>query len=311
MNRFLSMVAMETMLCHSDSYTMNRNNYRVYHDPCTDKMVFMPHGMDRVLGTHRSSLDLPIVPPSLGLVTRAVLSCPEGRRCYIERAGMLFTNLFDADRLCRRVREIDAKIVCEKMRRPENSGFSGRADTGHSEDAANLCARIFERAADLSLQLAQISDLSAIPNAKFDSNGVARIEGWKPRGKHGQSNVSCQLEVKDGVEVLHLRTPQGPMSISLRNRINLPSGNYQLTGQVRIAEPDGTRRSVFLTVLRYAPKRFAEQRQRLNGREVHHGFQVSEARAPEEIELICDIRADASEVWFDASSLRLISNGGP
>ena len=87
LNRFLSMMAMETILCHSDSYSMNRNNYRLYHDPGTDKFVFMPHGMDRVLGTHRSSLDLPIVPPALGLVARAVLSTEEGRRRYGERAG--------------------------------------------------------------------------------------------------------------------------------------------------------------------------------------------------------------------------------
>src|SRR5262249_19471975 len=32
MDRFISMLAMETILCHWDSYSMNRSNYRVYHD---------------------------------------------------------------------------------------------------------------------------------------------------------------------------------------------------------------------------------------------------------------------------------------
>src|SRR5439155_15010000 len=32
MDRFLSMIALEIMLCHCDSYAMNRNNYRLYHD---------------------------------------------------------------------------------------------------------------------------------------------------------------------------------------------------------------------------------------------------------------------------------------
>ena len=50
LDRFLSMLAIETMLSHSDSYSMNRNNYRLYHDPATDTIMFMPHGMDRVLG---------------------------------------------------------------------------------------------------------------------------------------------------------------------------------------------------------------------------------------------------------------------
>src|SRR6185436_16070515 len=83
MDRFLSMMAMETLLCHSDSYSMNRNNYRLYHDPTTDKLIFMPHGMDRVLGTHRSPLDLSVVPTMLGMVARAVISTPEGRRRHV------------------------------------------------------------------------------------------------------------------------------------------------------------------------------------------------------------------------------------
>ena len=96
------MVAIETMLVHSDSYSMNRNNYRLYHDPAIDRIVFMPHGMDRVLGTHRAALDLSIVPPRLGLVARALLSTAEGRRRYVDRVADLFQDVFRPDALCRR-----------------------------------------------------------------------------------------------------------------------------------------------------------------------------------------------------------------
>ena len=94
LDRFLSMLAIETMLSHSDSYSMNRNNYRLYHDTATDKIVFMPHGMDRVLGRHRSGLDLSIVPPRLGLVARALQTTAEGRRLYVDRVAALFETAF-------------------------------------------------------------------------------------------------------------------------------------------------------------------------------------------------------------------------
>ena len=135
LDRFLSMLAIETMLAHSDSYSMNRNNYRLYHDPATDTIVFMPHGMDRVLGRHRAALDLSIVPPRLGLVARALLSTAEGRRRYVDRVATLFENVFRPDALCRRVRELDAM-----------TGF---------ESAAELCARIATRASELQSQLAE------------------------------------------------------------------------------------------------------------------------------------------------------------
>ena len=79
LTRFLDMMAVETILCHSDSYSMNRNNYRVYYRAETGRFTFIPHGMDRILGGHRSGLELSIVPPQLGLVSRALLSTPAGR----------------------------------------------------------------------------------------------------------------------------------------------------------------------------------------------------------------------------------------
>ena len=59
-------------------------------------------------------------------------------------------------------------------------------------------------------------------------------------------------------------------------------------------------------MLRYSTGRFDITRQRLNSGGIDFHFVVSEARAPDEIEFICDIRSDASEVWFDANALRLV-----
>jgi hypothetical protein len=310
MDRFLSMVAMETILCHSDSYSMNRNNYRLYHDPSTDKIVFMPHGMDRVLGTHRSSLDLRIVPPLLGMVARAVLLTPEGRRCHIERVGVLFTNLFQPDRLCRRVHEIDAKIADEKMNRFGDRRFGGRSGQGRGQDAEDLCDRILERAAELKMQFAQLPDILApTPSPKFDRAGVVRIDGWKPKRRAGQPETPYETDDHEGKEVLHLWTSNGRMTVSLRSQVSLPAGRYRLAGQIKTAGSAGPANFVSAAILRYSGGRFGLERHRLDWREINFGFQVSEALAPEEIELVCDVRDDSPEIWFDASSLRLIQEG--
>src|SRR5207249_4044056 len=55
MDRFFTFMAMELMICHWDGYCLGRNNFRIYHDPGTRKMVFLPSGMDQVF----SKADLP------------------------------------------------------------------------------------------------------------------------------------------------------------------------------------------------------------------------------------------------------------
>ena len=49
-DRFISFAAMELMANHWDGYCIGRNNFRVYHDRDTDKIVFFPHGMDQMFG---------------------------------------------------------------------------------------------------------------------------------------------------------------------------------------------------------------------------------------------------------------------
>ena len=68
--RFISFLALEVMLCHWDGYTFNVKNYLVYHDLDTRKMVFMPHDMDQML----QDASRPILPKMKGMVSRSVLA---------------------------------------------------------------------------------------------------------------------------------------------------------------------------------------------------------------------------------------------
>ena len=310
LEKFLSMMAVETILCHSDSYSMNRNNYRIYHDPVSDKLVFMPHGMDRVLGTHRSPLQLEAVPPALGLVARALLSTREGRARYVERAEFLFTNLFDPDRLCRRVHEIDARIIAAKTNSVVAAArFDDRLSKNPQDDADNLCDRIATRAAELRLQFTNRADLLAAPPVPtFDSNGVASLEQWKPKRRLGQPEVVWEMDVRDGKPMWRVSAPDAPdesFTVSLANKIALPAGSYRLSGEINLAG-EGATNFVRTYVIRQSGTRYAIEQQQLNWRRINFGFQVVEPRAPAGIEVICDIRAAAPEFWFDARSLRLI-----
>src|SRR5437667_5914751 len=81
LDRFISLIAMEVMTWHCDGYAMKKNNYRVYHDLDTDRMVFFPHGLDQMFWEPNGL----ILPRMEGGVARAVVQTPEGRRRYLER----------------------------------------------------------------------------------------------------------------------------------------------------------------------------------------------------------------------------------
>ncbi|TMP97186.1 MAG: hypothetical protein E6L09_13700, partial [Verrucomicrobia bacterium] len=99
LDRFVTFMALEVMICHRDGYCMARNNFRIYDDPETGRMVFLPHGMDQLFG----KADLPWKPHMAGLVARSALETPEGRQRYEAQFRSIFTNLFIVDRLTNRV----------------------------------------------------------------------------------------------------------------------------------------------------------------------------------------------------------------
>lgn len=75
---FIAFMAMEVLICHHDGYSMDDNNFRIYHDPATDRMTFIPHGMDLVFDRP----ELPLEPDWRGLVAKAVMETQEGRQMY-------------------------------------------------------------------------------------------------------------------------------------------------------------------------------------------------------------------------------------
>ncbi|HEY9073751.1 MAG TPA: CotH kinase family protein, partial [Desulfobaccales bacterium] len=161
-DRFIAFMAMEVMLGHRDGYCLARNNFRVYHDLDTGKMVFFPHGMDQLLGT----ADLPWQSSLGGLMAQAVMATPEGRQCYAAVFSSLFTNVFKVAALTSRVDQLAMEL------RPV---LSGSEWDGLRREAALVKERIVRRQLCLKSQLAR----PLLEILVFQA-GAALLDGWLP-----------------------------------------------------------------------------------------------------------------------------------
>jgi len=143
LERFITYLAMEVAIWDWDCYAMCRNNYRIYHDPIADKIVFMPHGMDQIFHNPQGS----ILPEMKGLVARAVLETHEGRRQYFERMAILATKLFTDDQMTRQVAELQSRI------RPVLAALNPNAARKHDQAVTRLQQLIHQRIASVRQQL--------------------------------------------------------------------------------------------------------------------------------------------------------------
>lgn len=106
MDKFLSYVALDMILADWDGYPAKCNNYRVYHDPRTDKITFIPSGMDQMLGDP----NWPLLDGFGGRIARKVMDTPEGRRRYLARADELLKTVFKSDAIVKRLDELEGRL---------------------------------------------------------------------------------------------------------------------------------------------------------------------------------------------------------
>ena len=144
LDRFITYLAIEVSIWDWDCYAMCRNNYRVYHDPVTDKIVFMPHGMDQIFDNPKGS----ILPVMKGLVAKAVLETSEGRRRYFEQIRVFMQNQFTNERMTARVVELQNRI------RPVLAEFNPNAVRKHDQAVIRLQEHIEQRILSVQKQVA-------------------------------------------------------------------------------------------------------------------------------------------------------------
>ena len=110
MDIFISCFCMQAILGDWDGYVFNRNNYRIYHDPKRDKIIFIPSGMDQEFG---NAVQGPLVPPMKGLVAIAVYQTPEGKSRYLKRMAEINTKIMFSDKWNKRLDELQALLKPE------------------------------------------------------------------------------------------------------------------------------------------------------------------------------------------------------
>lgn len=100
-DRFITLVAMETITGHWDGYAIGKNNFRLYHDPARQRLVFLPAGLDQLFGNDR----FPVRPDMAGRVARTVTETPDGSREIEARVRLLVNQVLDPDEIHRRIQE--------------------------------------------------------------------------------------------------------------------------------------------------------------------------------------------------------------
>jgi hypothetical protein len=287
---YLSHLALEMFTSHTDGYAMNRNNYRLYHDPADGRFHFLVHGLDWAYANTGVSIE----PPKNSIITKAVLQTPQGRKLYRERVRLLFTNVFRVDVMTNRVNVAVANLKAAARNLNETNAFESYG--------VEMRNRILARARNIEEQLAR----PELQPLKFDASGIALLTGWRPKKDQGQP-VQDEPTL-DGKSTLHIRAGKGDVVASWRANVLLKEGRYRLQGLARTAQ---------VTVLTNVVERGNGAGLRVSGdkrtqqivgdapwTQLEHEFEVMPGG--EDKELVCELRARRGEVWFDAASLRLV-----
>jgi hypothetical protein len=282
--RFVSFAAMEMLIGHWDGYTLKTNNYRLYHDPATDQMTFIPHGMDAVF----RRLNVPVTPPMRSTVSRALFETPDGRRLYETRLRELCSSVFRIEIITNRIDEALSKL--------RGIGLPSNQLAIIERQCAIMKARIALRIARVADQLAGIQPTPL----RFDEAGVARLEGWRDERDRGEP-VHSRVEI-DGRAALHIKAGGDKCRASWRTMAYLRPGVYRFEGRLRTAGLGTTNG--------YSALRISGDTRslRLSGTNpwmgLQHDFVVNEEPGTD-VELVCELNAPEGEVWFDLESLRV------
>ena len=287
-DKYLSHCAIEMFVAHTDGYALNRNNYRLYHDPLTGRFTMIAHGLDwGFLNT-----GAPVQPPYNSIITRAVLGTPEGRRAFRAREIGLFTNFFRLDVFSNRVSTAVARLTASAHDTNEAKQFEGYG----REMIDHIVARH-----------QVVSNYLAAPEPQplhFDAAGIASLTGWRTARKAGNAALDI-LQSGDRTEYGIQSAGIGTIA-SWRTKVILPAARYRFTGELRaarlVADSGDTNATVCLRISgdRHPNKVNGD----LSALKLGHEFEVTVDG--EEKELVCELRAHQGEVWFDARSLRLV-----
>jgi len=287
-NNFATFLAMENVLWHWDGYSMNRNNYRIYHNRDTGKLMFLPHGLDQMFWNPTG----PAFHEMRGTVAEKFMQTREGRQLYWGKLGNIVSNVFTTQAITNRLQAMSKKLETAP-------GLKDKNRSQYQERIADFQEKALTRQNFLQEQLSAPSRV-----LKFDSNGAALISGWKSKTDFGNP-VFDSLDDSGVTKAMHIVAQKSSVG-SYRSKVLLESGNYRLEGRARTkavkADPGDNRGGAGL---RLSNKRLNQKL--LGDKEwspVSFDFEVTDPFM--EVEIVAELRAANGEVFFDPESLKIL-----
>ncbi len=288
-DRFLTYMALEVMLWDWDGYPLHKNNWRVFHDKSTGKMVFMPHGMDQMFWKPEAS----VFPPMESLVGRAVLEVPEFRTRYFNRIRELNHKVFDAEAMAGRVSAIAAKV------RPELAQVDPADAVAHDQAVAGFRDAILARGKNLDRQLAR-----PIEPLVFGASGRVGLSGWESTSEFGKPALA-RIDGEGPRGALSVKAPAGSSIGTWATSAWLARGRYELAGRIKtkgvVGDPGDSRPGAGLRCS------VEQQDGNVTGDNdwTPVRFEFSVADALSEVRFYCEFRGAGGEALFDLESLQL------
>jgi spore coat protein H len=146
MDKFISYMIVEMITSDWDGYPSKCNNYRIYHDPKTDKITFIPSGMDQMF----ADTNWPILPGWGGSVARAVMETKEGKKRYVARLREIMKDVYKPEVIVRRLDELEKRV------QPALAAVDPGAARGYKQQVDRLRNAVRERAKNIDAQLQRL-----------------------------------------------------------------------------------------------------------------------------------------------------------
>ena len=207
-DRFLTFMALERMLCHWDGYCGNRNNYRLYFH--RGKACFVPHGMDQLLGDVKASVfDDPVA-----IVGIAVMRDTEWHAAYYKRIGELLAVLNPVDRWLKRIDDAASRL------KPALGGAQGPQNVGGLKTAFSARVKALQQ---------QAKQPEPEPLA-LEVGESLKMRAWRPERDEG--DVKLALTTIGAERALRWQAGNAPASIGTWHAtVYLAPGRYRFEGE--------------------------------------------------------------------------------
>jgi hypothetical protein len=237
----------------------------------------------------------PIRPNMQGMLAQQVMRTPQGRRLYREQFGILFSNIFKVELLTNRVDSIVSHLMPSLV--SYDKGFANE----FRNQANGVKDRIRERAVEIGKQLAFPE-----PKPLQFVDRTARLRDWI--GANQPNIAKLDRSNFESVTTLHIKTA-ADSSGSWRSKVLLEGGHYRFEGRARSSGivPLKDDQKGQGAGLRISGSQQARSNKLLGDAEwTRIEYEFDATNPNDEVDLVCELRAQKGEVWFDVDSLKLV-----